>query len=188
MRVYTRTGDSGKTAVIGGRLDKDHPRIEAYGTVDELNSQIGMTMAYLEQERDTDLFADLAEVQQNLFDCCSDLATHKPQLREYRIAEKHVDAVEERIDLYKELTPDIEYFIIPGGTHCSAMLHLCRTTTRRAERRVIALERENEAINPIVKKYLNRLSDLFFVMARVVNARAGVQDVHYTRSKKVFRK
>ena len=187
MRVYTRSGDNGSTGVIGGRLAKDHPRIEAYGTVDEVNSQIGMAMNGLKEERDADLLSDLAEIQQNLFDCCSDLATLKPELREYRITDVQVDELETHIDRYKAQTEDIEYFIIPGGAYCSAMLHLCRTMTRRAERRVVSLEREVEAVNPVVKKYLNRLSDLFFVMARISNAREQLADVYYTRSKKVFR-
>ena len=188
MRVYTRTGDDGNTGVIGGRLAKDHPRVEAYGTVDEVNSLIGMTMSCLEKERDADLLEDLAEVQQNLFDCCSDLATLKPELREYRIADVHIAELEALIDRYNAQTEDVEYFIIPGGAQCSAMLHLCRTTTRRAERRVIALERKTEPVNPAVKRYLNRLSDLFFVMARVGNRREHVPDVYYARSKKVFRR
>ncbi|MCP4404807.1 MAG: cob(I)yrinic acid a,c-diamide adenosyltransferase [bacterium] len=187
MRVYTRSGDQGQTGAIGGRLAKDHPRIEAYGTVDEVNSLIGMTMSCLEEERDADLLADLAEIQQNLFDCCSDLATLKPELREYRITEAHVEGLEAHIDRYNAQSRDIEYFIIPGGARCSALLHLCRTTTRRAERRVITLERDAEPVNPLVKKYLNRLSDLFFVMARVGNMRENVPDIYYTRSKKVFR-
>lgn len=187
MRVYTRSGDQGQTGLIGGRLAKDHPRIEAYGTVDEVNSLIGMTMSSLEEERDADLLSDLAEVQQNLFDCCSDLATLKPELREYRITEVQIKELETHIDRYNAQSRDIEYFIIPGGARCSAMLHLCRTTTRRAERRVISLAREAEPVNPAVKKYLNRLSDLFFVMARVGNTRENVPDVYYTRSKKVFR-
>ena len=187
MRIYTRSGDDGKTGVIGGRLPKDHPRVEAYGTVDEVNSQVGMAMSCLEEERDADLLADLAEVQQNLFDCCSDLATLKPELREFRITEAQVTELETYIDRYKAQTEDVEYFIIPGGAQCSSMLHLCRTTTRRAERRVIALEQATEPVNPAVKKYLNRLSDLLFVMARIGNAREQVPDVYYTRSKRIFR-
>jgi cob(I)alamin adenosyltransferase len=186
MRIYTKTGDHGKTSVIGGRLEKDHPRVEAYGTVDEVNSLVGVAISCLE-ERDADLIADLAEIQQNLFDCCSDLATTDPAIREYRMTMEKVEEIEARIDCYDNETQDIEYFIIPGGIHCAAILHLCRTTTRRAERRVVTLEGEAESCNPVVKKYLNRLSDLFFAMARVGNTRAGVPDVYYTRSKKVFR-
>ncbi len=188
MRIYTKTGDDGTTAAIGGRLVKDHERIEAYGTIDEVNAFIGMTMTCLTQERDTDLLHDLEEIQQHLFDCCSDLAVMKPELREYRLTEAHITHLEHRIDHYNGQTQEIEYFIIPGGARCSAMLHICRTTTRRAERRVISLERNAEHINPNVKKYLNRLSDLFFVMARVGNVREGAADVQYTRSKKAFKK
>ncbi len=187
MRIYTRTGDAGQTSVIGGRLEKDHARVEAYGTVDEVNSWIGLTMTYLEPERDHDMLQDLTDVQQHLFDCCSDLATLRPELREYRIRDEQVRQLEEQIDRYNDQTQDIESFIMPGGNPCSSMLHVCRTTTRRAERRVVTLERQTEAINPIVKQYLNRLSDLFFVMARAANARAGIADVQYAKSKKVFR-
>lgn len=187
MRIYTRKGDNGKTGVIGGRLAKDHPRVEAYGTLDEVNSLVGMAITCLEEERDADMNADLLEIQQDLFDCCSDLATVDPQRREYRITDEHVEKLEIVIDRYDEQAEDIEYLIIPGGTRLSAILHVCRTTARKAERRVVTLERQAEQVNPIVKKYLNRLSDLFFIMARVANARAGVPDVYYARSKKVFR-
>lgn len=188
MKIYTRKGDSGKTGVIGGRLEKDHPRVEAYGMIDEVNSFVGMAITFLEEERHADLKADLSEIQQNLFDCCSDLATVDPNIREYRITDKNIENVETLIDHYDKQTEDIEYLIIPGGTQLSAMLHICRTTTRKAERRVVTLERQAEHVNPVVKKYLNRLSDLLFVMARIGNARAGISDVFYTRSKKMFRK
>ncbi len=187
MKIYTKTGDKGKTSVIGGQLDKDHPRIEAYGTVDELNSVVGMAIACLEDEKYEDIARDLGEIQQQLFDCCSDLATVNSTIREYRITAENVEKIEEHIDHYDRETEDIEYFIIPGGTRASATLHVCRTVTRRAERRVVTLSRQDESLNEEVLRYLNRLSDLFFVMARVCNTRAGVPDVYYTRSKKAFR-
>lgn len=188
MTIYTKTGDNGTTGVIGGRLPKDDARVEAYGTIDELNSQIGLAMAELNADRDADLFADLLEIQQELFDCCSDLATLRPEVRAYRIAPEHAERLESRIDHYNAQTAPLEYFILPGGTRLSALLHVCRTVARRAERRVVTLERETEYVNPAIKIYLNRLSDLFFVMARAANARAGVADVCYARSKKVFKK
>ena len=177
MKIYTKTGDKGKTGVIGGRLDKDHPRVEAYGTVDELNAFVGMAIACLEDQQYADIVKDLREIQQHLFDCCSDLATVNTKIREYRIKAKDVENIEERIDHYDQETEDVEYFIIPVGTQASAALHVCRTITRRAERRVVTLSREDESLNAEVLRYLNRLSDLFFVMARVCNARAGVSDV-----------
>jgi len=188
MKIYTKTGDKGKTSVIGGRLDKDHPRIEAYGTIDELNSFVGTAITCLEDEKYADIVRDLGEIQQNLFDCSSDLATVNTKLREPQIKPENVEEVEKLIDHYDRETEDIEYFIIPGGTRASAALHVCRTITRRAERRVVTLSRQDKNLNEEVLRYLNRLSDLFFVMARVCNTRAGVSDVHYTRSKKVFRK
>jgi cob(I)alamin adenosyltransferase len=188
MKIYTKKGDMGKTGVIGGRLDKDHPRIEAYGTVDELNSFVGMAISYLEDEKAKDIVKDLGEIQQHLFDCCSDLATVNSKIREYKIRAEDVEKIEELIDHYDQKTEDVEYFILPGGTQASAALHVCRTVTRRAERKVVTLSREDESLNAEVLRYLNRLSDLFFVMARVCNARAGVSDLYYTRSKKVFRK
>jgi len=186
MSIYTKTGDNGATGVIGGRLPKDDARVEAIGAIDELNSQVGLAIAELGAGRDADFFADLTGIQQELFDCCSDLATLRPELRAYRITLEHAERLEPRIDHYAAQTPPLEYFILPGGTRLSALLHVCRTVARRAERRVITLEREAQAINPAVKIYLNRLSDLCFVMARAANARAGVADVCYARSKKVF--
>jgi cob(I)alamin adenosyltransferase len=188
MKIYTKTGDNGTTGVIGGRLEKDHPRVEAYGTVDELNSFVGRTLAGLEDQRYADIVRDLGEIQQTLCDCCSDLATLTPKFREYSITPENVAEVEKRIDRYEQETEELEYFIIPGGSQAAADLHLCRTVSRRAERRVVTLSRQDEHLNQEVLRYLNRLSDLFFVLARVCNARAGVSDVHYTRSPKVFRR
>ncbi len=188
MKIYTKTGDDGMTGVIGGRLPKDDARVEAFGAIDELNSQIGLAIAELDSERDADLLADLSEIQQELFDCCSDLATLRPELRAYRITPEHAKRLEPRIDHYNAQTDAIEYFILPGGSRLSALLHVCRTIARRAERRVITLEREAENVNHAVKIYLNRLSDLCFVMARASNKREGVADVCYARSKKVFKK
>ena len=187
MTIYTRTGDNGTTGVIGGRLPKDDPRVEAFGAIDELNAQIGLALAELDADRDADFHADLTEIQQELFDCCSDLATLRPELRAYRITPEYAERLEPRIDHYNAQTAPLEYFILPGGTRLSALLHVCRTVARRTERRVMTLERETQDVNPAVKIYLNRLSDLCFVMARAANARAGVADVCYARSKKVFK-
>ena len=110
-----------------------------------------------------------------------------PELRAYRVMQAHVERLETRIDVYAAQCRPIEYFILPGGSRLSAMLHVCRTAARRTERRVIALERAAEQMNPVVKIYLNRLSDLLFVLARAANAREGAADVCYVRSKKAFR-
>lgn len=188
MKIYTKTGDKGKTGLIGGRLDKDHPRVEAYGTIDELNSWIGLTISQLNDRQDADLVNVLGDIQQQLFDCCSDLVTLNTLRREYRITPKTVQDLENLIDQYNQEADEIDRFIIPGGTQPAAMLHVGRTVARRAERRVVTLLRQAEPVNPDVLPYLNRLSDLLFVLARVCNARAGEPDIFYTRSKKVFRK
>ena len=187
MRIYTKTGDDGITGVIGGRLPKDDARVEACGALDELNSQIGLALTAFEPARDADVSADLLAIQQEIFDCCSDVATLATELRAYRVTQAHVERLETRIDAYAAQCRPIEYFILPGGSRLSAMLHVCRTAARRTERRVIALERAAEQMNPVVKIYLNRLSDLLFVLARAANARAGAADVCYVRSKKAFR-
>ncbi|PZE20372.1 cob(I)yrinic acid a,c-diamide adenosyltransferase [Paenibacillus xerothermodurans] len=187
MRIYTRTGDAGQTGVIGGRVDKDDVRVEAYGTVDELNCFVGQAMALLDGERFPDLLADLLEVQNELFDCGSDLALLKQELRPYKVTSDMVDRLETWIDKYDGETPDIKRFILPGGTHASSVLHVCRTVCRRAERRVVTLGRE-QPINEQVRRYLNRLSDFFFTAARAVNSRSSVPDVEYVRSAEVFRR
>lgn len=188
MNIYTKTGDKGKTGVIGGRLDKDHPRVEAYGTIDELNSWIGLAINHLHDQRYADIVNVFGEIQQQLFDCCSDLVTLDTSRREYRITPEIVQYLERLIDQYTQETEAIDRFIIPGGSQPSVMLHVCRTITRKAERRVVTLMQQDEPVNHEVLPYLNRLSDFLFVIARVCNARAGVTDVFYARSKKVFRR
>lgn len=186
MNIYTRTGDAGQTGVIGGRVDKDDDRVEAYGTVDELNSFVGLAISYLNPELYKDMVEDLARIQHELFDCGSDLALFKSELRPYKVTEEMHLALEEKIDNYDAETSDITRFILPGGSQASAALHVCRTVCRRAERRVVTLARSQE-INPHVRTYLNRLSDLFFTLARAANHREGVPDTEYERSARVFR-
>ncbi|WJH34976.1 cob(I)yrinic acid a,c-diamide adenosyltransferase [Paenibacillus sp. CC-CFT747] len=186
MKIYTRTGDAGQTGVIGGRVDKDDARVEAYGTVDELNCFVGQAMSFLNGKRDKDLLADLLQVQHELFDCGHDLAIHKPGIREFKVTADMAVNLETWIDKYDAETPDLTRFILPGGSAASAALHVCRTVCRRAERRVVTLARSQE-INEEVRKYLNRLSDLFFTVARTANHREGIPDVEYVRSAEVFR-
>ncbi|MDF2960874.1 MAG: ATP--cob(I)alamin adenosyltransferase [Paenibacillus sp.] len=187
MRIYTRTGDAGQTGVIGGRVDKDDVRVEAYGTVDELNCFVGQAMGFLDAERFSDLLADLLDIQHELFDCGSDLALLKQELRPYKVTSEMVDRLETWIDKYDAETPDITKFILPGGSQASSALHVCRTVCRRAERRVVTLAR-TQPINEQVRRYLNRLSDLFFTVARLANSRSGTSDVEYVRSAEVFRR
>lgn len=185
MRLYTRTGDEGKTSLIGGRVDKDHLRVIAYGTIDEVNSFVGQAMTLLEDEKFADIYDELKKIQHELFDCGSDLATIHEK-RPYKVTDEMVTFLEQRIDKYIAEAPPVERFILPGGSKQAAALHIARTTTRRAERYIVSLQK-NEPINQSVLKYVNRLSDYFFAVARVVNARQQIKDVEYERSAIVFR-
>lgn len=189
MIIYTRRGDGGETAVFGARVPKDDPRVEACGSLDEVNCQLGDTIVRL-MERDASMYADmidlLTDVQQEVFDCISDLATVN-RLRPYKVHAEHVERLEQWIDQYVVQAPKVSKFVLPGGTAAAAALHLCRTATRRAERRIVTLARQAET-NSEVGRYVNRLSDLFFVLARAANAREGVADVQYERGRDVFRR
>jgi cob(I)alamin adenosyltransferase len=185
MNLYTKTGDSGKTSLIGGRVDKDHLRVEAYGTIDEANSFVGQAMTLLTDSSFVDIYKELEKIQHELFDCGGDLAVVKEKYP-YKTTEEMVTFLEERIDHYVLEAPELERFILPGGSPASAAIHLARTVTRRAERCTVTLQKEME-INDIVLKYLNRLSDYFFAIARVINFRLGVKDVEYERSAIVFK-
>ena len=173
-KVYTRTGDKGETSLVGGRrAPKDDIRIESYGTVDELNSVIGVVRSLAINEK-TDSQWDqfcliLRSIQQKLFDIGSELATHEKDSYEGQIlaSEKNVIWLEQMIDnLNKDLEP-LQSFVLPGGDLINAHLHQARTVCRRAERLVVQLGR-NRQINPQIKAFLNRLSDLLFVLARWV--------------------
>lgn len=189
MGIYTRTGDEGQTSVIGGRVVKDDDRVEAYGTIDELNCFVGQAISLIDDAEGSfeDLKEQLSEIQQELFDCGSDLAFVNITENRYKVKDDKVVRLEQWIDLFDAENPKVERFIIPGGTSLSSALHVCRTVCRRAERRAVTLGQHTD-INPSVRRYLNRLSDYFFVVARTANARQQVQDVEYIRSKKVFRR
>ena len=186
MRIYTKTGDKGETSIIGGRVSKDDIRVEAYGTVDELNSFVGLAVAQLVGEQFADIKEDLEKIQHELFDCGGDLASISAR-RQLKLTEEAIAYLEERIDAFMEETPDLERFILPGGIEAAATVHLARTVTRRAERLVVTLVKTNEDTPELPLKYLNRLSDYFFALARVINYRSNVADVEYVRSAKVFR-
>jgi cob(I)alamin adenosyltransferase len=174
MKIYTKTGDAGETGLWGGRrVPKDAPRVEAYGTVDECNAAIGVARA---AGLATDLDALLDEVQNQLFVVGADLATPGEAHAIPRVGEAEVAFLEAAIDRLEAGLAPLHQFILPGGVPAAAQLHLARTICRRAERRVISLARA-EPVTPAVPVYLNRLSDLLFVAARAVNARAGVADV-----------
>jgi cob(I)alamin adenosyltransferase len=186
MRLYTRTGDKGKTSIIGGRVDKDDIRVEAYGTVDEVNCFVGQVMTELDVGIFKDVLADLEKVQHELFDCGGDLANISDKI-EYKLQKDAIDYLETKIDEYIQEAPELERFILPGGTKPAASIHIARTVTRRAERLVVTLMKTDEKTPELALKYLNRLSDYFFALARVVNFRLNVKDVEYVRSAKVFR-
>jgi cob(I)alamin adenosyltransferase len=186
MNIYTRTGDEGQTGIIGGRVEKDDIRVEAYGTVDELNCFVGQAISLLSDGKYADLSNDLLQIQHELFDCGHDLALAKTGLYPFKVYAEMVDNLEALIDRYDAETKDLQRFILPGGSMISSTLHVCRTVCRRAERIVVTLARTQE-INPEVRRYLNRLSDLFFTIARTGNFREGIADVEYERSALVFR-
>jgi cob(I)alamin adenosyltransferase len=176
-RVYTRTGDDGTTGLGGGqRVAKDSPRIEAYGTVDELSSAIGVAVALGLEPR---LAETLARIQNELFNLGSDLCIleeDKATMPVPVIEARNVDALERLMDeLSEELLP-LDNFILPGGSPGAAQLHVARTVCRRAERLTIALARL-EPVGPFVVKYLNRLSDALFVMSRYESLKRGIPDV-----------
>jgi cob(I)alamin adenosyltransferase len=175
-KIYTKTGDTGLTGLGGGqRVPKDSLRVETYGTVDELNSQIGVALAAGLCDR---LTAELTLIQNELFDLGSDLAT--PATSQARhpvptVEPRHIEKLERLIDELNEVVGPLANFLLPGGSPGAAHLHVARTVCRRAERAVTTLARE-EPIGPTVLPYLNRLSDALFVMARFENHERGVSE------------
>ena len=176
-RIYTRTGDGGKTRLsTGAPVAKTHPRVEAYGAVDELNAQIGWARTTLAAEPVLD--AMLARVQNDLFDLGADLATPEGTraTEDLRMLDSQVARLEGEIDQLNDQLEPLTSFVLPGGSPAAA-LHVCRTVCRRAERVGVRLtEAEDESVSPAALKYLNRLSDLLFVAARFANAK-GAADV-----------
>jgi cob(I)alamin adenosyltransferase len=175
-RIYTRTGDEGMTGLGGGqRVPKDSPRVETYGTVDELNSQIGVALATGLCER---LATELGPIQNQLFDLGSDLAT--PAISQARhpvptVQARHIEHLEALIDELNEVVGALTNFLLPGGAPGAAQLHVARTICRRAERSATSLARDEE-IGPTALPYLNRLSDALFVMARYENHEQGIAE------------
>lgn len=171
-RVYTRTGDQGQTSLVGGqRVSKASPRVDAYGDVDELNSVIGVARS---RSEDKDIDEVLGLIQNDLFTLGSDLASPSG-IDVPRIPESFVKKLEELSDRFLAELEPLKEFILPGGTEAGATLHLARTVARRSERRVVALS-ESEEVNPETIVYLNRLSDLLFILARAVNLRAAIPE------------
>ena len=178
MKIYTRTGDSGQTGLFGGgRVSKTHPRVEAYGDVDEVNAALGLARSIEMMPRVDEIIVTL---QRDLFAIGALLATPdrdkmKRQLEKASIDERRIRELEQAIDDGDAELEPLRSFIVPGGTPKAAALHVARTVCRRAERRVIALDQDE--IPAIVVVYLNRLSDLLFTLARVANRRAGAGEV-----------
>jgi cob(I)alamin adenosyltransferase len=169
-RIYTKSGDSGQTGLgDGSRVDKDHPRVAAYGSVDELNSVLGLLLAQVPPPAEADL---LRSIQNDLFDVGADLCVPQPADEapgaRLRVRPEQSARLEQAIDRLNERLAPLTSFVLPGGEVAAAWCHLARTVCRRAERDVVALARQ-ERVNPEVVIYLNRLSDLLFVLARVYN-------------------
>ena len=189
MKIYTRTGDAGSTGLFGGpRVSKDDARIEAYGTVDELNAVLGQFRAALADDP-SGVDADVDRVQHELFSIGGELATPRPSEHGLRvIAASHVQWLEQRIDELEADLPPLKQFILPAGTSATAACHVARSVCRRAERRVVTLAGivathapDDESISADLITYLNRLSDYLFVAARRINAAAGIDDVPWVK-------
>lgn len=177
MKIYTKTGDGGETGLPGGtRVEKNSALPEACGAVDELNASIGLARS---EALPHNLDTMLESVQHRLLAAGAELADVEGVSTGYRrIGDEEVEAVEAVIDRHQEALPLLKSFVVPGGTRASAGLHYARTVCRRAERRVVALHRGGRRkVSPVLIKYLNRLSDMLFVFARVVNAEAGTGDI-----------
>lgn len=182
MKIYTRTGDEGTTATFGGdRVSKSHPRIIAYGTVDETNSFIGLARSFAGDLPDSQLLSDLlASVQSDLLVVGADLATPPDsKATATRIAQSHIDRLEAEIDRLEADLEPLKQFILPGGTRTASALHVARTVCRRAERRVVEAG-ESESISSGAAIYLNRLSDFLFVAARWANKVQGGDEITWS--------
>jgi cob(I)alamin adenosyltransferase len=183
MKIYTKTGDGGETGLFRGpRVAKHDPRVEAYGNVDELNALLGVLLPEIQTPEIREIISSL---QQELFEVGADLAT-PPQQQEdssLRIPADLIENLEKSIDTFEEKLSPLQWFILPGGTRSAALLHYARTVCRRAERSVTFLKSHQE-INPEVLRYLNRLSDLLFVLARVENQTAGTTEVAWKKRTK----
>ncbi len=183
MKIYTKTGDEGKTSLVGGqRVSKCCQRLESYGTVDELNSFIGLLLTEVTDPHDTDM---LLRVQQELFVLGGYLATDTSE-RSPRpgniITSDMVAACEQEIDRLQEILPPLRLFILPGGTRAAACAHVCRTVCRRAERHLLRLAEEGADVDSQALAYVNRLSDYFFVLARKLNFQESQPDIVWRRN------
>ncbi|EGO6529235.1 cob(I)yrinic acid a,c-diamide adenosyltransferase [Enterococcus faecalis] len=187
MKIYTKTGDKGMTKLVGSStVAKDSDRVESYGTIDELNSWVGYIISQLSQENQ-EIKEELEVLQHLLFDAGTDLSTPIEAQRPFKLQKESVHWLEQRIDFYTAQSPDIDRFILPGGTSAASMVHVARTIARRAERIIVRLN-WTAKINEEVLIFTNRLSDYFYALARYLNVQAQRPDVFYERSEKVFHK
>lgn len=176
FKIYTKTGDDGTTGLVGGsRVKKYDVRLEAYGTVDELNAAIGVIRSYKLPEDVSDI---LVEIQNKLFNIGSRLASDERGeefTKKLSVTEEHISYLEKAIDEMEEELPELTHFILPGGDLAAAQCHVARTVCRRAERRILEFA-ENEKVQPEILKYINRLSDFLFVLARKLSANSGIEE------------
>ena len=180
MKIYTKTGDKGETGLFGGeRVSKHSTRLDAYGTVDELNSFLGLAILEVDNQ---EIKSIIKVIQQKLFVVGSDLATPQTEknqkLKITRTPDEYIDETEKLIDKFESQLDELKNFILPGGSKGSALLHICRTIARRAEREIVALKNTEEIGNNIVI-FLNRLSDLFFVLSRFENKYSNIPDTKW---------
>lgn len=177
-KIYTKTGDKGLTSLVGGtRLSKGHIKIEAYGTVDELNAWIGLLSDLPENLHRRAL---LKEIQDRLFTVGADLASEPEQTRKRlpELFESDIELLEKAMDEYTEIIPPLRAFVLPGGHPAVSQTHVARTVARRAERQVIRLSEEEE-VNPLIVKYLNRLSDFLFVLSRKITHETDSEEISW---------
>ena len=176
-KVYTRGGDMGNTSLVGGqRVSKASERLEAYGTVDELSSHLGLLAAVITDADDKEM---ITRIQNCLFNVCTNLATDQentPLSASAHLPEGEIERVEKAIDDIMKMLPEPQGFVLPGGTREAAQTHVCRTVCRRAERRIVALSRVAK-ISPEVLQYVNRLSDYLFVLAKKINFNANHSEI-----------
>ena len=176
-KVYTRTGDKGETSIVGGiRMKKSSERLEAYGTVDELSSHLGLLAAMLPEGEHKSM---IIRIQRNLFNVCTNLATDQSQTPLYdsaKLPDGEIELLEKEVDRMMGLLPERQGFILPSGTQAAAQAHVCRTVCRRAERRIVALS-EVAIVSPEVQQYVNRLSDYLFVLAKIINFNESVSEI-----------
>ena len=179
-KVYTRTGDVGQTSLVSGtRVDKDDVRVEAYGTIDELNSNLGVLLHSTKLDN-PEVIAIVRKAQNKLFNIGGYLANDKAD-KLYGVTQEDVAELERMMDQMNETIPPAQGFVLPGGTRLSAQADRCRTITRRAERRVVTLAKV-AAVDPLVLEYLNRLSDFFFVFARYNNIQNQVEEIYWDKN------